>query len=325
MKRTLKMLALAGTLLGTGLAPSAVLAQDYPTRPIRLMVGFPAGGSTDLPARILANGLSRSLGQPVVVENRAGASGNIASGIVARAAPDGYTLMVASSSFAAAPTFFNNLDWDPVKNFTPISQVSVVPVIAVTTPSLGIKTPQELVSYSKARPGELNVASPGATTVTRLAGEQFKQLSGVDWLTVHHNGGPPAMQATISGITQVMFANISDVIAQINAGQLQPIAVTGHDRSAVAPDIPTFAEAGYPDATLTTWQVVVGPAGMPPAVVERLNTEIRKVLDMPETKAQFLKLGIEAKGSTSAELGAMLAGEVEMVKQLVTSMGEVKK
>jgi tripartite-type tricarboxylate transporter receptor subunit TctC len=257
----------------------------------------------------------------VVVENRAGASGNIAAAAVAQAAPDGYTLLMAASSFAAAPAFHDNLGWDPLKSFTPVAQVAVVPILAVTTPGLGVKNVQELVSVSKARPGALNMASPGPTTVTRLAGEQFKQLAGVDWVTVHYKGGAPAMQDMLGGTAQVMFANISDVIAQVKAGKLQPIAVTSRTRSAVAPDIPTFREAGYPESNLTTWQAVVGPAGLPPAIVSRLNSEIRKALNQPQTQAQFLGMGTEVSVGSADELGALLAEEVPTIKRLAKSVG----
>lgn len=321
MRKTFETLILAVAALTTGGTPLYASAQAYPERPIKLLVGFPPGGSTDLAARILAGHLSQSIGQPVVVENRAGASGNIAAAAVAQAAPDGYTLLMAASSFAAAPAFHDNLGWDPLKSFTPVAQVAVVPILAVTTPSLGVKNVQELVSVSKARPGALNMASPGPTTVTRLAGEQFKQLAGVDWVTVHYKGGAPAMQDMLSGTAQVMFANISDVIAQVKAGKLQPIAVTSRTRSAVAPDIPTFREAGYPESNLTTWQAVVGPAGLPPAIVGRLNAEIRKALTQPQTQAQFLGMGTEVSVGSADELGALLAEEVPTIKRLAKSVG----
>jgi|JI10StandDraft_1071094.scaffolds.fasta_scaffold236604_2 tripartite-type tricarboxylate transporter receptor subunit TctC len=321
MRKTLETLILAAAALTAGGAPLYASAQAYPERPIKLLVGFPPGGSTDLAARILAGHLSQSLGQPVVVENRAGASGNIAAAAVAQAAPDGYTLLMAASSFAAAPAFHDNLGWDPLKSFTPVAQVAVVPILAVTTPGLGVKNVQELVSVSKARPGALNMASPGPTTVTRLAGEQFKQLAGVDWVTVHYKGGAPAMQDMLGGTAQVMFANISDVIAQVKAGKLQPIAVTSRTRSAVAPDIPTFREAGYPESNLTTWQAVVGPAGLPPAIVSRLNSEIRKALNQPQTQAQFLGMGTEVSVGSADELGALLAEEVPTIKRLAKSVG----
>jgi tripartite-type tricarboxylate transporter receptor subunit TctC len=321
MRKTLETLILAVAALTAGGPPLYASAQAYPERPIKLLVGFPPGGSTDLAARILAGHLSQSLGQPVVVENRAGASGNIAAAAVAQAAPDGYTLLMAASSFAAAPAFHDNLGWDPLKSFTPVAQVAVVPILAVTTPGLGVKNVQELVSVSKARPGALNMASPGPTTVTRLAGEQFKQLAGVDWVTVHYKGGAPAMQDMLGGTAQVMFANISDVIAQVKAGKLQPIAVTSRTRSAVAPDIPTFREAGYPESNLTTWQAVVGPAGLPPAIVSRLNSEIRKALNQQQTQAQFLGMGTEVSVGSADELGALLAEEVPTIKRLAKSVG----
>src|SRR5690606_16925970 len=170
------------------LAATLVQAQSYPARPIRFVVGFPPGGSTDLSARALSEKLSQALGQTVVVENKPGASGNIAAEQVARSAPDGYTLLVAATSFATSPAFFENLSWDPVKDFTPVSLVATVPILAVVHPSVPAKTPRELIAYSKANPGKLNMASPGATTLTRLSGEMFKQVAGIDWVTVHYKG-----------------------------------------------------------------------------------------------------------------------------------------
>ncbi|HEX5611763.1 MAG TPA: tripartite tricarboxylate transporter substrate-binding protein, partial [Burkholderiales bacterium] len=191
---------------------ATVQAQTWPERPIKLLVGFPPGGSTDLAARALGERLAAALGQPIVVENKPGASGNIAAEQVARSAPDGYTLFMAATSFATSPAFFDKLSWDPVKDFTPISMVATVPIIAVVHPSVPAKTPKELIAYSKANPGRLNMASPGATTLTRLSGEMFKQVAGIDWVTVHYKGGAPAMQDLLGGTAQVMFANISDVI-----------------------------------------------------------------------------------------------------------------
>ena len=299
----------------------AAQAQGYPNRPIRMLVGFPPGGSTDLSARLLANKLTQALGQSVVVENRAGASGNIASEAVARAAPDGYTLMMAATSFAAAPAFLDKLGWDPVKDFTPVSLVATVPILAVATPSTGVKNTAELVAYSKAHPGKLNLASPGPTTLIHLAGEQFKREAKLDWLTVHYKGGAPAMQDMLAGTAHVMFANISDVLAQTKAGKLVPIAVTTSTRSAVVPDIPTLAESGFPGFGFATWQGVVGPAGMPPEVVTRLNTEIRKIMAEPEVKAQFLTLGTDAATGTPQQFGALIVDEVDKIKRLAKSVG----
>ena len=296
-------------------------SQTWPDRPIKMLVGFPPGGSTDLAARIVANKLSQALGQTVIVENRAGASGNIAADAVAQAAPDGYTLMMAATSFAAAPAFFDKLPWDPTRNFTPIAQVATVPILAVATPGVGIKSAAELVSYAKANPGKLNMASPGPTTLTRLSGEQFAQLAGVKWVTVHYKGGAPAMQDMLAGTAQIMFANISDVITQVKAGKLQAIAVASRNRSTMAPEIPTFHESGFPGFTFSTWQAVVGPANMPPQVVARLNAEIRKIVDDPDTKAQFLGFGTETATGTPQQLATLLAEEVDKIKRLAKAVG----
>jgi tripartite-type tricarboxylate transporter receptor subunit TctC len=307
--------------MALGWTSSDASAQAYPNHPVRMLVGFPPGGSTDLAARLLAAKLSQALGQTFVVENRAGASGNIASDVVAHSAPDGYTLMMAATSFAAAPAFFDKLGWDPVKDFTPVGLVATVPIIVVVNPSVGVKTLADLVKYSKQHPGKLNMASPGPTTLVRLSGEQFKQAAKVDWLTVHYKGGAPAMQDMLAGTAQVMFANISDVIAQVQAGKLTALAVTTPKRSAIVPDVPTVVEAGYPGFSFSTWQAAVGPAGMPPDVVTRLNGEIRKIMAMPEMKAQFLALGTDAATSTPEELGAMLVEEVDKIKRVAKSVG----
>ena len=298
-----------------------VQAQDYPSRPIRFVVGFPPGGSTDLAARALGEALTRSTGQPVVVENKPGASGNIAAEQVARSAPDGYTLFVAATSFATSPAFFDKLPWDPLKDFTPVSLVATVPIIAVVHPSVPAKGPKELIAYSKANPGKLNMASPGATTLTRLSGEMFKQQAGLDWVTVHYKGGAPAMQDLLGGTAHVMFANISDVISQVKAGKLNPIAVTTPKRSAVVPEVPTLAESGFPGFSFSTWQAIVGPAGLPPAVVKRLNSEIVKAMATREMKDRFLSFGTDAETSTPEALGAFLAAEVAKIRKIAQSVG----
>jgi tripartite-type tricarboxylate transporter receptor subunit TctC len=303
------------------LATSLASAQTYPTRPIRMLVGFPPGGSTDLAARALGERLSVALGQPIIVENKPGASGNIAAEHVARAAPDGHTLFVAATSFATSPAFFDKLPWDPVKDFTPVSLVATVPIIAVVHPAVPAKTPQELIAYSKANPGKLNMASPGATTLTRLSGELFKQVAGIDWVTVHYKGGAPAMQDLLGGTAQVMFANISDVISQVKAGRLTAIAVTTPTRSAVVPQVPTLAESGFPDFSFATWQAIVGPANMPREVVQRLNAEIVKAMGTPAMKERFLSFGTDAATSSPDELGRFLAAEVAKIRKIAQSVG----
>ena len=316
-----KALVLSTCALAAACVAPGAAAQSYPNRPVKLLVGFPPGGSTDLAARLLATRLSLSLGQAFVVENRAGASGNIAAEAVARAAPDGYTLMMAATSFAAAPAFFDKLSWDPVKDFTPVALVATVPIMVVTTPGLQLNSVKELVAYSKANPSRMNMASPGATTLTRLSGEQFKQTAKLDWVTVNYKGGAPAMQDMLAGTAQVMFANISDVIAQVKAGKLNAIAVTTLKRSAMVPEVPTLAESGYPEFSFSTWQAVVGPAGMPREIVDKLNAEIRRIMATPDVKSQFLTLGTDASTGTPEELGALLADEVIKIKRVAVSVG----
>jgi len=286
-----------------------------------MVVAFPPGGSTDLAARALGERLAAALGQPFVIENKPGASGNIGADFVAKSAPDGYTLLMAATSFATSPAFFPKLGWDPVKDFAPVSLVATVPIIVVVNPSVPAQNPQELIAYSKANPGKLNMASPGAATLTRLAGEMFKQAAGLDWVTVHYKGGPPAVQDMLAGNAHVMFANISDVISQVKAGRLRALAVTTAKRSAVAPELPTLGEGALPGFAVATWQAVVAPAGTPREVVRRLNAEIVKAMAQAEMKERFLSFGTDAVTSTPEELGRFLAEEVAKIGKIARDTG----
>jgi tripartite-type tricarboxylate transporter receptor subunit TctC len=304
-------------MFGSGFAAS----QGYPNKPIRVVVAFPPGGSTDLAARALGDKLGAALGQPVIVDNRPGASGNIGAELVAKSAPDGHTLLMAATSFATSPAFFPKLPWHPVKDFAPVSLVATVPIIVVVHPSVPAKTPAELIAYSKANPGKLNLASPGAATLTRLSGEMFRQAAGLAWVTVHYKGGPPAVQDLLAGNAHVMFANISDVIGQVKSGRLRALAVTTAQRSAVAPELPTLAEAALPGFSVATWQALVAPAGTPREVVQRLNAETVKAMALPEMKERFLSFGTDAATSTPDELGRMLADEVAKIGRIVKDVG----
>lgn len=317
----LKAIVIAACAVACAAFGPAASAQGWPSRPVKVLVGWPPGGSTDLAARVVATKLAQALGQPFIVENRAGASGNIASEAVARSAPDGYTLMMAATSFAAAPAFFDKLTWDPVRDFTPVALVATVPIMVVTHPAVPAKNVKDLVAWSKVNPGKVNMASPGATTLTRLSGEQFKQVAKLDWTTVHYKGGAPAMQDMLAGTAQVMFANISDVLAQVKAGRLNAIAVTTPQRSALVPDIPTLAESGYPGFSYATWQALVGPAGMPRDIVDRLNAEVGRIMAMPDVKAQFASFGTDVSTSSPEELGTLLADEVAKIRKVAGSVG----
>ena len=313
MKRLAALILLA--------AAASVAFAQYPSKPIRMVVAFPPGGSTDLAARALGDKLATALGQAVIVENKPGASGNIGADFVAKSAPDGHTLLMAATSFATSPAFFPKLGWDPVKDFAPVSLVATVPIIVVVNPSVPAQNPQELITYSKANPGKLNMASPGAATLTRLAGEMFKQSAGLDWVTVHYKGGPPAVQDLLAGNAHVMFANISDVISQVKAGRLRALAVTTARRSAVAPELPTLGEGALPGFAVATWQAVVAPAGTPRDVVQRLNAEIVKAMALPEMKERFLSFGTDAATSTPEELGRFLADEVAKIGKIARDTG----
>jgi tripartite-type tricarboxylate transporter receptor subunit TctC len=300
---------------------ASAFAQMYPAKPVRMVVAFPPGGSTDLSARALGEKLAAALGQNFVIENKPGASGNIGAEFVAKSAPDGYTLIMAATSFATAPAFFPQLGWDPVKDFAPVSMVATVPIILVTHPSVPAANPRELIAYAKANPGKLNIASPGAATLARLTGELFKQAAGVDLVIVHYKGGPPAVADLLGGQAQVMFANISDVITQVRAGKLRALAVTTAKRSAIAPELPTLAEAALPGFEVSTWQAVLAPAGTPREVVQRLNAEIVKAMSLPEMKEKFLSFGTDAITGTPEELGRFLATEVAKIGKIAKEVG----
>jgi tripartite-type tricarboxylate transporter receptor subunit TctC len=301
-------------------APLA-LAQAYPAKPIRIVVAFPAGGSTDLAARALAQKLSEAWNTPVFVDNRPGASGNIGAEAVAKAAPDGYTLLMAATSFATSPAFFPNLPWDPVKDFAPVSLVATVPIIMVINPAVPANNVRELIAYARANPGKLNMASPGAATLIRLSGEMFRIAAGIDWVTVHYKGGPPAVNDMLAGHAQVMLANISDVLGHVKAGKLRAIAVTTAKRSAVAPDLPTMSESGLPGFDVSTWQAILAPAGTPRDIVVKLNAEIGRIMAQPEMNERFLSFGTDTATSTPEQLGQFLRDEVAKIGKVAKEVG----
>jgi tripartite-type tricarboxylate transporter receptor subunit TctC len=304
-----------------GVAPSLAAAATWPERPLRLIVAFPPGGSTDMAARILAERLGEALNQPVIVENKAGASGNIGADAVARSPADGYTLLMAATSFATSPAFFPNLSWSPTRDFAPVSMVASVPIVVVVNNDLPVGSIPELIEYAKRNPNKLNMASPGAATLTRLSGEMFKLKAQVQWTTVHYKGGVPAVQDMLGGVAQVMFANASDVMAYVRAGRLRALAVTSARRSEVVPDLPTVAESGLPDFDVSTWQAVMAPAGTPAPVIERLNREIGRIMGMPEVKAKFHGFGTDVAVSSPEALGRFLEKEVAAIAEIVRQSG----
>jgi tripartite-type tricarboxylate transporter receptor subunit TctC len=286
-----------------------------------MVVAFPPGGSTDLSARALGEKLAAALGQPFLIDNKPGASGNIGAEFVARSAPDGYTLFMAATSFATAPAFFPQLGWDPVKDFAPVSMVATVPIMLVINPAVPASNPRELIAYAKANPGKLNIASPGAATLARLTGELFKRAAGIDLVIVHYKGGPPAVTDLLSGQAQLMFANISDAITHVKAGKLRALAVTTAKRSAIVPELPTLAESALPGFDVSTWQAVLAPASTAREIVQRLNAEIVKAMALPEVKEKFLSFGTDAASSSPEELGRFVAAEVAKIGKIARDVG----
>ena len=308
MKRFLSLLL--SSLLLVVAAASALAQGNYPDRPVRIIVPFPAGGPADSLARIVGERLAQSLGKPFVIENKAGAGGNIGMEQGARAAPDGYTLTLAPvGNLTVAPALYAKLPYDPVKDFAPITVLAVVPNVLIVHPSVPAKTVAELVALAKAKPGSLNYASPGNGSIPHLAAELFKRVAGVDVVHVPFNGVAPATNAVLSGEVQMFFAQSSSALPQWRAGKVVALGVATRKRLASAPELPTIAEQGFPDFEATSWYGLVAPAGTPSSIVERLHGEIVRALALPEVRERIAGLGAETVGNSPSEFAAMQKAE----------------
>ncbi len=315
-RTTLAVLALAA------LAPLNAAAQaEWPAKPIRLIVGFTPGGSTDLAARILAQHLSERLGQPVVVENKAGASGNIATDFVAKSAPDGYTLMLCTiPTHAINPHLFKNLPYNHLKDFAPVSLVAMLPNIIAVNPQFPASNVKELVALLKASPGKYNFAAvPGGSP--HLTAEVFKDTAGVQIQLVGYKGASPAITDVMAGHVPMLFENVAPTMAFIKSGKLKPIAVTSPARLAGLEEVPTVAESGYPSFAVEGWSGVVAPAGTPPAVIARLNAEIRKSLDSADLKTRFAQLNLRPRGTTPQEFGSFMQEQTDYWGKVIQRIG----
>jgi tripartite-type tricarboxylate transporter receptor subunit TctC len=263
-------------------------AQNYPNKPIRLVVPFPAAGTTDILAREVGQRLSVTLGQPVVIDNRPGAGGNIGADIVAKSAPDGYTLLMATvGTHAINASLYSNMPYDHIKDFTPVVLVAGVPNVLEVTPSLPVKTVADLIKLAKEKPGQINFASSGNGTSIHLSGELFKSMAGVDMTHVPYKGSAPALVDLVGGQVQVMFDNVPSSIEQIKAGKLRAVAVTSAQRSPALPDVPTIAESGLPGFEASAWFGIVAPAGTPAAVVNRINADVNQWLHTPQAEEKL--------------------------------------
>src|SRR5438093_1351752 len=302
--------------------PAPAHAQVYPAKPVRMIVAYPPGGGTDIVGRMVAQRLGESLGQSVVVENRGGASGNIGTELAARAAPDGYTILMGNvAPNAINVSLFKDLPFDPVADFTPVSLVASTPNILVVHPSTPVRTVGELIALAKAKPGALNFASAGVGSSSHLAGELFRILAGADIVHVPYKGAGPAMVDVLSGQVQLYFATMPAAMAHVKSGKLAPVAVTSARRSRALPDLPTIAEAGVPGYEASTWYGVLAQAHTPPAVIARLHENIVRILAVPETRGRLADQGFEPVGSSPEEFGAYIKSEIAKWEKVIGDAG----
>jgi tripartite-type tricarboxylate transporter receptor subunit TctC len=296
-------------LLLTGVAPS--LAEGYPNRPVRVVVGFPAGGPTDVIARLVAQKLSDSLGQQFVVENIPGAGGNTASGQVARATPDGYTIMAISTGFMVNPSLYAKVPYDPIKDFTAVTLVAASPNVVVITPSVPARTLPELVQLVRDNPGKYSYAGPGVGSTPQLGGELFRLTYKLDLVHVPFTGAAPAVQSTIGGHTPIAFTALPSSLSAIQSGQVRAIGVAAAERAEQIPDVPTFAEQGVKGQEADTLTGIVAPAGTPKELVELLSREIAKSIAQPDVRERLATLGFKPVASTPDEFTARIKLEMD--------------
>jgi len=302
-------------------AAASVLAQGYPDKPLKLVVPFPPGGPTDIVGRLVAQKLAEGIGQPVVVENRPGAGGTVGSTAVARAPADGYTLLYGSTTLAIAPSLYRDLAYDPRTAFAPISLVSRGPIIAAVNAQLPAKTLKDFIALAKSSPGRINYGSAGSGTPPHLAAELFKTVAGVDLVHVPYKGGGPAVSDLAGGQVQVCFEGLPTLLPHIKSGKVRALAITGAKRDPALPEVPTFAEAGLPGYDANFWNGLVAPAGTPAEVIARLNSVLVQALATPEVHAAFVRLGLEAAGTTPQQFGDFIAAEIDKWARVVKASG----
>ncbi|MBP0630907.1 tripartite tricarboxylate transporter substrate binding protein [Cupriavidus sp. AcVe19-1a] len=313
---------LAGMLAAGSLAvPLTAGAETWPARPIQLLIPYPPGGSADLLARPVAAKLQEKLGQPVVLDYRPGAGGTIATQALARAKPDGYTLIMVLAAHAINASLYPKLPYDTRKDFAPVSLVANLPMILAGSSSLRANNVQELIAEARANPGKLTFASAGNGNTGHLAGELFDSVAGIKMTHVPYKGSAQVVTAMLSGEVQLTFDSISTTLPHVKSGKLRALAVTGSQRAAVAPDVPTLAEAGVPGISITGWYAVLAPAGTPQPVVDRLSTEIATVLRQPDLKATLATNGYEPVGSTPAALSTHIDAEINRWNKVVKDSG----
>jgi tripartite-type tricarboxylate transporter receptor subunit TctC len=303
------------------LSISAAHAQSYPTRPVHLVVPYAPGGPVDIVARIVGQQLNEIWKQPVIVESKPGAGGNLGTDQVAKAKPDGYTLLINTPAIIIAPSVYKNLPFDPNKDFAPVINIGVAPALLVVNPELPFNNVRELIAYAKAQPGKLNFGSPGTGGSLHLAGELFKTKAGIDMVHVPYRGVQPALVDIMAGHAQLMFDAIIDCMELVKAGKLKALAISTAKRSVLAPELPTVSESGLPGYDFSLWYGIFAPAGTPPAIVAQINRDTLRVLALPAVKEQMQKHGIEVIGNSPAEFAATMKTEGQTWAELVRSVG----
>ena len=315
-------LALAFAVGAPLIASTDAAAQTYPSRPVKLVVPFPPGGPLDIIGRAIAQKLTEAWGQSVVVDNRPGAGGNIGADLVAKSAPDGYTVVMgALSTHAVNPSLYAKMPYDAVKDFAPITLVAITPNVLVVNASLPVNSAKEFVAYAKANTGKLAFGSGSNGSAGHLAGELFKVETATDIIHVPYKGGAPATQALLAGDTQFMFDNLANAMPQVKAGRLKTLAVTTAERSKLAPELPTMAEAGLPGFDISTWFGLLAPAGTPQPIIAKWNAEVTNILNSPEMRERFTSQGAEPAPTTPAEFAAFIRSELSKYARIVKISG----
>jgi tripartite-type tricarboxylate transporter receptor subunit TctC len=303
------------------LLPLPALAQAWPTKPLRLVAASSPGSGVDLVARVIAQKLGEQLGQQAVVDNRAGAGGNLGAEVAARSAPDGYTLFMGTPAHAINAALYRKLGYDLVRDFTPVTLATTGHYVLVVNPSVPAKTVREFVALAKARPGRLTYASAGNGNATHLAGELLRSMAGIDMLHVPYKGSGPALSDVIAGHADLMFANLTAAMPHIRSGRIRALGVTGGARADSARDLPTLAEAGVPGYAVSAWYGVLAPTGTPTEVVARLNAEIARALRAPDTRARLAGDGADPAPGTPAEFGRLIQSEIATWTKVIAQAG----
>jgi tripartite-type tricarboxylate transporter receptor subunit TctC len=296
-------------------------SQTYPTKPIRLIVPFAPGGSTDITARTIGDKLSESLGQPVVIDNRPGAGANIGTEIAAKASPDGYTIFMCVVPNTTNHTLYTKLPFDFVRDFAPVTQTTSIASILVVYPSLPVYSVKELIELAKSKPGDLHFASAGIGSSPHLAGEMFKTMAGVDMVHIPYKGTSPALTDLLAGRVELTFEGAPALLRHVKAAKLRALAANGAKRTPLFPDLPTMQEQGFPGFLVTSWNGVAVPAGTPKEIISRLNSEIVKALQMPDVKERLSSLGADPVGSTPEEFAAFIQAEIKKWAKVIKDAG----